>query len=192
MKKPVPALFLDRDGVIHREIGYLSDPKQVEFLPGIFEVCKSAQNAGYKLIIITNQSGIARGLYSEADFHHLMHWMLKEFKQRGIRIDAYYFCPHHPIHGIGTYRKECANRKPGPGMLLQAAREHGLDLGQSLLIGDRASDMEAGAAAGIRKCFLLKGTELSPSEILSPHIDISTLQELVPLLLPKFSSFPVQ
>lgn len=189
MKKSVPALFLDRDGVIHREIGYLFDPKQVEFLPGIFEVCKSAQKAGYKLIIITNQSGIARGLYSEADFHHLMHWMLKEFEQRGIQIDAYYFCPHHPVHGIGKYRKECASRKPGPGMILQAAREHGLDLSQSLLIGDRGSDMEAGAAAGIRKCFLLEGTVSNPSEISAPHITISTFQELIPLLHSNLSSF---
>lgn len=183
MTRTAPALFLDRDGVIHREIGYLSDPGKVEFLPGIFDLCKIAQSAGYKLIIITNQSGIARGFYTEADFHALMHWMLKEFEHRGIHIDAYYFCPHHPIHGIGDYQKECSDRKPGPGMILRAATEHTLDLKHSLLIGDRYSDIEAGAAAGVEKRFLLEGTELNPSRLNVSCRLITTLKQVVPFLL---------
>ncbi len=178
-----PALFLDRDGVVNREIGYLSKPEQVEFVSGIFELCRSAQVIGYKLIIITNQSGIARELYSEADFHSLMGWIHEQFAQQGIQLSGYYFCPHHPEHGIGRYRKDCPDRKPQPGMLLQAARDHGIDLGQSMLIGDRCSDIQAGAAAGVGRLVLLAGTE--PTECGRPpnYVVVSALAEVISLLL---------
>src|ERR1039458_7960156 len=126
-----PALFLDRDGVVNHEIGYLYKPEQVVFMAGIFDLCRYAQERRYKLIIITNQSGIARQLYSEADFHLLMKWMLDEFLHANIRIDGYYFCPHHPEYGVGPYRTECADRKPQPGMILQASSDHGINLKQS-------------------------------------------------------------
>ncbi len=182
MKALAPALFLDRDGVVNREIGYLSKPEQVEFLPGIFELCRGAQAAGYKLIIITNQSGIARELYSESEFHALMLWMTAQFAHEQIRLDGYYFCPHHPEHGIGRYRTDCPDRKPQPGMLLKAAQEHRIDIEQSILIGDRCSDLEAGAAAGVQKLVLLTGTELAGCGREVKHIAVSTLHEVTNLL----------
>ncbi|MGO8719314.1 MAG: D-glycero-alpha-D-manno-heptose-1,7-bisphosphate 7-phosphatase [Acidobacteriaceae bacterium] len=188
MKDLQPALFLDRDGVVNREIGYLYKPEQVEFTKGIFELCRYAQARSYRLIIITNQSGIARRLYSEADFHSLMLWMSGEFLHADIRVDGYYFCPHHPEHGIGPYRKECADRKPQPGMILRASKDHGIDLSQSVLVGDRCSDIEAGAAAGISNLVLLRGTELAGCMGAPRHTVVSDLAEIIPLL--KFSNLP--
>lgn len=178
-----PALFLDRDGVVNREIGYLCKPEQVEFLPGIFDLCRSAQSMGYKLIIVTNQAGIARGLYTEADFHLLMQWIVQQFKNAHIQLNGYYYCPHHPEHGIGRYKKICPDRKPQPGMLLQAAREHQIDLGQSLFVGDRCSDMNAGATAGVGKLFLLKGVESSKCENTGNHAVVQSLAEVAAFLV---------
>lgn len=177
-----PALFLDRDGVVNREIGYLYKPEQVDFTKGIFELCRYAQARSYKLIIITNQAGIARQLYSEADFHSLMWWMTREFLSAHIRLDGYYFCPHHPEHGVGPYRKECEDRKPQPGMILQAAKDHGINLSQSILVGDRCSDLQAGAAAGVAKLVLLCGTESTECVGVPPHLVVSDLAEIIPLL----------
>ena len=178
-----PALFLDRDGVVNREIGYLFRPEQVEFVPGIFDLCRSAQAAGYRLILITNQSGIARELYSEADFHSLMRWINIQFANAGIQIGAYYYCPHHPEHGIGRYRKECPDRKPQPGMLLRAAQEHRIDLRRSILLGDRCSDIQAGAAAEVGKLILLAGTESAGCPRIPHHVVVSSLAEVTGLLL---------
>lgn len=178
MQEAASALFLDRDGVVNREVGYLSDPKQVEFLPGVFDLCRYAQAAGYKLIIVTNQAGIAREFYSENDFHVLMEWMREQFASAGVQLDGYYFCPHHPEHGVGRYRVDCPDRKPRPGMFLRAAKEHGIDLKQSLLIGDRCSDMQAGAAAGVRKLFLLKGTESANCNLISSPVLVDTLRDV--------------
>jgi len=157
-----PALFLDRDGVINRELGFLSRPDQVLWVEGIFELCATARDTGYKLVVVTNQSGIARGLYTEADFQALMHWMRAEFAARNVPLDAVYHCPYHPVHGLGDYKREHEDRKPGPGMLLRAARDLDLDLGRSVLIGDRCSDIAAANAAGLAHAFLLAGTESGP------------------------------
>jgi len=155
-------LFLDRDGVINEEVGYLSKSDEVRFVPGIFSLCRTAQTLGYRLMVVTNQSGIARGFYTEADFDHLMDWMRGEFKREGITLDAVYFCPFHPEHGVGDYRQEHEDRKPGPGMLRRGAREFGINLAESVLVGDRCSDITAANAAGLRQAFLLAGTEPSP------------------------------
>jgi D-glycero-D-manno-heptose 1,7-bisphosphate phosphatase len=179
-----PALFLDRDGVVNREIGYLSRPDHVEFTPGIFDLCRHAQELGYALIIITNQSGIARQLYSESDFHSLMNWMTEEFFLRNVKVDGYYFCPHHPEYGVGPYRKECEDRKPQPGMILKASADHKIDLKRSVLVGDRCSDIQAGAAAGIPNLILLQGTEAAGCAEAPPHTAISNLAEIIPLLVP--------
>lgn len=153
------ALFLDRDGVVNQEVGYLSRPDQLHFLPDIFPLCQQAQALGYLLIIVTNQAGIARGYYSEEEFHALMLYIAREFSARGIHIEKYYFCPHHPEHGMGAYRIDCQSRKPNPGMLLQAANDFDLDLAQSIFIGDRCTDMAAGHTAGVGTLALLAGTE---------------------------------
>lgn len=154
-----PALFLDRDGVINHELGFLSRPDQVVWVDGIFDLCAAASAAGYKLVVVTNQSGIARGLYSEADFQSLMAWMRTEFAARNVPLDAVYHCPYHPEHGLGDYKREHVDRKPGPGMLLRAAHDLDLDLSRSVLIGDRCSDIAAANAAGLRQAYLLAGTE---------------------------------
>ena len=149
-----PALFLDRDGVINVDHGYVHRIEQFEFIPGIFELCRSARARGHKLVVVTNQAGIARGLYAEPDFHALTAWMKQRFAHEGAPLDGVYFCPTHPTAGIGRYRVESAFRKPGPGMLLQAARELDIDLSRSTIVGDKASDMQAGAAAGLERLFL--------------------------------------
>ncbi len=158
-KNPTRALFLDRDGVVNEEVGYLSRPEQVRFTAGVFELCRAAQQRGYRLIVVTNQSGIARGMYTEEDFHALTNWMVAEFAREGVQLDRTYFCPHHPEHGVGAYRKECVDRKPGPGMLMLAAKDFQLDLEQCIFLGDRCTDMAAGAAAGVGTLLLLEGLE---------------------------------
>jgi D-glycero-D-manno-heptose 1,7-bisphosphate phosphatase len=153
------ALFLDRDGVINHEIGYLYRAEDVRFVDGIFPLCRTAQKLGYRLIVVTNQSGIARGFYSERDFDKLTAWMSARFNEEGSLLDAVYYCPYHPEHGVGEYRREHPDRKPGSGMLLRGAAAFGLDLTRSILVGDRCSDIAAANAARLRQAFLLAGTE---------------------------------
>jgi D-glycero-D-manno-heptose 1,7-bisphosphate phosphatase len=169
------ALFLDRDGVINHEIGYLHKPEDVRFVDGIFPLCRTAQSLGYFLIVVTNQSGIARGLYTEAQFEALMQWMSQQFAEQRVTLTAVFHCPYHPVHGVGEYQRESEDRKPAPGMLLRAARDHDLDLTRSILIGDRCSDIGAANAAGLSQAFLLAGTENSPCP--GPHARIATLAE---------------
>ena len=139
-----PALFLDRDGVVNIDKHYLYKIEDFEFVDGIFGLCHHYLQKGYKIIIVTNQSGIAQGFYTEADYKKLTDWMINQFKQQSIPITAVYHCPHHPkING------ECECRKPKPGMLIRAAKEHNIDLSNSIIIGDKQSDIEAGSAAGI-------------------------------------------
>ena len=155
-----PALFLDRDGVINEEIGYLHRSEDVRWVEGIFPLCRKAAQLGYRLVVVTNQAGIARGLYTTTDFEALMHWMRAEFRAEGVTLDAVYHSPYHPEHGVGPWRREHADRKPGPGMLLRAARDLGVDLSRSVMVGDRCSDVGAANAAGLSRVFLLRGTEL--------------------------------
>jgi len=144
-----PAVFLDRDGVINKETDYVYKVDEFHFIEGVFAACREMSASGYRLIVITNQAGIARGYYTEADFHQLTKWMLETFRQQDVEIDGVYYCPHHPVHGVGDYRCDCDCRKPAPGMILRAANEHSLDLQRSILIGDKVSDIEAGRAAGV-------------------------------------------
>ncbi len=146
MKK---ALFLDRDGVINIELNYLYKIEDFKFIDGIFELCRHYQNLGYLIIVVTNQSGIARDYYSESDFEKLTAWMIEEFAKKGIKIAKVYYCPHHPeISG------ECSCRKPEPGMILQAQKEFDIDLKNSILVGDKERDIEAAIEAGICENYL--------------------------------------
>jgi D-glycero-D-manno-heptose 1,7-bisphosphate phosphatase len=138
----VPAVLVDRDGTIIRERDYLSDPAGVELLPGAAEGLRALQDAGYAIVIVTNQSGIARGLYDTAAYRAVEAEVERRLADRGVRVLASYHCPHHP-----EYTGPCDCRKPAPGLALQAAREHGLDLGRSLFIGDRVRDV--GMATGL-------------------------------------------
>ncbi len=147
------ALFLDRDGVVNVEKEYLYKQEDFEFIDGIFELCQHYQEQGYMIFVVTNQSGIARGYYSEADFSKLTEWMIREFDKRDIKIEKVYHCPHHP-----KLSGECSCRKPKPGMLLEAAREFDVDLANSIIIGDKERDIEAGLNAGLRETYLFDET----------------------------------
>jgi D-glycero-D-manno-heptose 1,7-bisphosphate phosphatase len=143
------ALFLDRDGVINLDHGYVCRVEQFEWLEGVFDTVRAAAAGGLLTIVVTNQAGIARGYYTEAAFRQLTDWMLATFAASGAPVTAVYHCPYHP-DGIGPYRvADHPDRKPNPGMLLRAAREHDLDLGSSLLAGDQETDVEAGIRAGV-------------------------------------------
>lgn len=146
----VKALFLDRDGVINLDHGYVHRIEQVEFRDGIFELVRAAKLRGYAVVVVTNQAGIGRGFYTEDDFQRLTAWMLTEFEGRDASIDRIYHCPDHPEFGVGAYRRESMFRKPGPGMLLKAATDLGLTLPDSVMVGDTESDIEAGIRAGLR------------------------------------------
>jgi len=154
MKK---AVFLDRDGVINEDLGYVHKREDFCFKEGIFEFCHHAREAGYLVFVVTNQAGIARGYYTEEDYNELTRWMLQEFKDRGIDIEKVYYCPYHPTNGIGNYKRDSFNRKPNPGMLLQAREEFDVNLTDSILIGDKDSDMESGRRAGIGRLFFVTG-----------------------------------
>jgi D-glycero-D-manno-heptose 1,7-bisphosphate phosphatase len=153
--RPRRAAFLDRDGVINVDHGYVFRRTDFEFVDGALAASAILAERGFALVVVTNQSGIARGLYSEADFAELNAWMTAEFASAGAPLAGVYFCPHHPLHGRGTYRVECDCRKPAPGMLLQAARELDLDLTRSVLFGDKRHDLEAAANAGVPTRVLL-------------------------------------
>jgi len=154
-----PALFLDRDGVINQDDeGHTHQVSAFRFRDGIFDLCDAAQARGMALVVVTNQAGIGRGYYTEADFQMLTTWMLARFAERGIRFTAVEHCSDHPQHGIGAFRRENPRRKPGPGMILDASLAHGLDPARSAMVGDRASDMQAALAAGIRTRILLAAT----------------------------------
>lgn len=144
--KAKPAVFLDRDGTINREVDYLADPAQLELLQGAGEAIARLNRAGYFTVVITNQSGIARGLLTEerlAEIHARLDELLRPFEAH---IDAYYYCPHHPDIGESPYRRDCDCRKPKPGMFERAAREHDLDLSSSFAVGDSPRDLQAAAA----------------------------------------------
>jgi len=143
------ALFLDRDGVINHDSGYTSDVESFLFVDGIFDVCRAARQLGYLLIVVTNQAGIGRGYYSEQDFSLLTKWMCERFEAEGAPISDVFYCPYHPEHGVGDYKKDSFDRKPNPGMLLRAAKNHQIDLKRSVMIGDKSSDMQAALNAGV-------------------------------------------
>lgn len=155
------ALFLDRDGVINHDSGYTSKIDEFHFIDGIFELCRAAKRLGYLIIIVTNQSGIGRGYYSEQEFLYLTDWMKRRFICEGAPITNVYFCPYHAEFGVGGYRKDSFDRKPNPGMLLHAAEDYKIDLMRSILIGDKASDLVAAMRAGVRHRWYFQNDELA-------------------------------
>lgn len=174
------ALFLDRDGVINVDYGYVHKQNDFEFVCGIFELVAHAVAHDYLVVVITNQAGIGRGYYQEADFHLLMGWVKQQFIQRGGGLDRVYFCPDHPEHGRGVYLRDTPMRKPGPGMLLQACHELDIDPAQSVLVGDQVTDIQAGqkAGVGINLLFQPSGDKSGHEHDGSPGFwRITTLQE---------------
>jgi D-glycero-D-manno-heptose 1,7-bisphosphate phosphatase len=175
------ALFLDRDGVINEEIGYLACKEDVQFVSGIFDLCRRAKELDYITVVITNQSGIARGLYSEHQFLELMAWMKEQFNLHQASLDAIYYCPYHPEHGVGIYKKDSEDRKPNPGMIIRAQRDLDLDLTASILVGDRCIDVQAGISAGVGRVF--RFDPASQSVVCDcEYEELKCLSALVPLL----------
>jgi len=162
------AAFLDRDGVINVDHGYVSRREDFQFVPGVLDGARRLHELGFALVVVTNQSGIGRGFYSVDAFTELTDWMKAEFRMAGAPLAGVYYCPHHPQDAIGDYRRECDCRKPAPGMLLRAARELGIDLAGSIMFGDRASDLDAARAAGVPLRILL-GTNGRNPPVSIPH-----------------------
>jgi D-glycero-D-manno-heptose 1,7-bisphosphate phosphatase len=145
----IKTIFLDRDGVINKEVGYLHKIKDFKFIDGVFDACLYFRSLGYQLIIVTNQSGIGRGYYNEDDFHVVNNWMLEKFSKKDINILDVFFCPHGP-------ESDCNCRKPKPGMFNQANNKYGIDMKNSWMIGDKEADVQAAKTAGIQNTILVK------------------------------------
>jgi len=157
------AAFIDRDGVINEDRGLVHSVQDLVFLPGAVQALRELRSAGYLLVVVTNQSGIARGLYSEADFLELTAHMQRSLLAAGVRLDAVRYCPHLPDASVERYRLDCQCRKPRPGMLTGAIEELRITPADSMLIGDRKSDIEAGRSAGVGRCYLV-GNSDRPTE----------------------------
>jgi D,D-heptose 1,7-bisphosphate phosphatase len=153
----VSAIFLDRDGTINEDIGYVTGPDELVVYPWSAEAIRLINESGMKAVVVTNQSGIARGLYTEGDLEAIHQKLALELGSSGARIDAFYYCPHHPRHGSNAYRRACRCRKPCGGMLEQAARDHKIDLSRSYVIGDKSSDIELATNAGARGILVMTG-----------------------------------
>lgn len=150
-------VFLDRDGVINEEVDYLHAPDRVVLVGGAAEAVAALGRAGLAVVVVTNQAGIARGMYTERELATVTARIGELIERVGGRLDATYFCPHHPEAGVGGYRIACRCRKPAPGMLERAAAELGLDLAGSVIVGDKATDLEAGRAAGCAAVLVRSG-----------------------------------
>jgi D-glycero-D-manno-heptose 1,7-bisphosphate phosphatase len=181
------ALFLDRDGVINVDRGYIHRPDQFEFVPGIFELARFWTNELRRLIVVvTNQSGIGRGYFDKCAYEDLTRWMCDRFEAEHTAIARVYYCPYHPLHGVGEYRRDHPWRKPHPGMILRAVSDLGLDPAQSAILGDKMSDIEAGAAAGIGLRILVASHDAKESEGAPPHEVVTNLSEALVLLRSRF------
>lgn len=161
IRQPLPpvlrkAAFLDRDGVINQDKAYVHRWEDFEFVPGAIEGMRRLQEAGYVLVIVTNQSGLARGYYTEAQYQTLTAALRKHLSSQGVQLAGIFHCPHHPKGSVPELAIDCDCRKPTPGMLLHAARVLGLSLSDSLLVGDKASDIEAARAAGVGRAYLVQ------------------------------------
>jgi D,D-heptose 1,7-bisphosphate phosphatase len=157
-----PAAFLDRDGVINRDTGYVYRKQDFVWRDGARAAIKRLNDAGYFVFVVTNQAGIARGYYGPGDVRRLHRWVNRELRRSGAQIDGFYFCPHHPTEGVGQYRQLCDCRKPAPGLILQAMREWPVERARSFMIGDKDIDMEAAAAAGIDGALIGESDPLEP------------------------------
>ncbi len=151
-----PAVFLDRDGVINVDHGYVHDEHDFEFIDGVFEAARELQKMGYLLVLVTNQSGIARGMFSEDRFLSLTQWMDWNFEDNGVEFDGFYYCPHHPEASVAEYKQNCDCRKPQPGMFISARDFLKIDMEKSVMVGDKAEDMMAAQAANVGTKILVR------------------------------------
>lgn len=165
------AVFLDRDGTINIEKEYLYQAEDFEFIPGAAEAIRLLNLAGIMVVVVTNQSGVARGFYTEDDVENLHRHIDRELERYGARVDLWLYCPHHPA-GRGSYALPCNCRKPLPGMLQEAAARHDIDLEGSTMIGDKLADIEAGMAAGCRTVLVRTGYGADAEQFVGPRTTI--------------------
>lgn len=156
-QQPTPAAFLDRDGTIIEEVGYIGSPDGVQLIPGAVDAIKSFRKMGYAIVVVSNQSGVARGYMSEEDVKEVNARVLELFMGEGAMIDAIYYCPHHPDSDADRYRIDCDCRKPKPGMILRATDEFNIDLSKSVMIGDKYTDVLVGKNLDLFSVLLLTG-----------------------------------
>lgn len=171
------AVFVDRDGTVNEEIDYLCEPDQIRLIPGAAEAIDRLRKSGWLVVVITNQSAVARGLLSEdtlATIHKRLCTLLAEL---GTRVDAIYYCPHHPTEGLTPYNLDCECRKPNPGMILKAARELNIDIAKSIVIGDRLQDLETARRVGARR--ILVKTGYGAGELLSLDVQREATPEYI-------------
>jgi len=151
------AVFVDRDGVISEEVGYIGDRDRLRLIPQSADAVKLINQSGLKIIVITNQSGVARGYFSEEMLGHIHRKMEQLLSDQGASLDAIYYCPHHPEGTVEAYRRQCACRKPAAGLLIKAAQEHAIDVASSYLVGDKHTDIECAHRAGAKGILVLTG-----------------------------------
>lgn len=173
------ALFLDRDGVINIDHGYVHKKQEFDFIDGIFELALTAHLKSYKIFVITNQAGIARGHYTIQEFKEISDWMCKQFSIRGAPIEKVYFSPYHPTEGVGEYKKDDLSRKPNPGMIIQARLEFDLDLSNSILIGDKKTDIQAGLSAGVGCNILYCAPSINKKLLQCTYTSISSINDAI-------------
>ena len=149
-ERNVPALFLDRDGTLNVDTDYLHEIEKFQWMPEAREAVKYANDRGYLVIVVTNQSGVARGMFGEDAVQELHRFMDEELEKIGAHVDAYYYCPHHPEAAVPAYRKDCSCRKPKSGLIDKACRDFAIDLEHSLMVGDSLRDVECAEGAGVR------------------------------------------
>lgn len=150
-------IFLDRDGTINEEVHYLFRREDLRVIPGVPEALRRFKERGYKLVVVTNQAGVGRGYYREEDVRDLHHYMNELLRAEGAEIDAFFYCPHHPVYGVGAYKQVCHCRKPDTGMFEQAERLFPIDKAASWMIGDKRTDLEAGRNYGVRTALVGTG-----------------------------------
>ena len=179
------AVFLDRDGTINVEKGFVHRREELEFVKGAAEALGSLNRAGYLVVVITNQSGVARGLYAEDDVKRLHRYMNDELMRAGARVDRFYYCPHHPESLDPAYRKDCECRKPKPGMVLRAMEELDIDPRSSYLIGDRARDICAGRRAGVMSILIREDENFQDETACDeqPDLVVKSLHDAVRFIL---------
>lgn len=168
-----PAVFLDRDGTLIAEVGHLGDPSRASLLPGVPAALRRLRDAGYALVVVTNQGGVARGLFGEEAVRAVNARVAELLGEEAVLVDGWYYCPHHP-----EFSGACECRKPEPGMLRRAARELGLDLSASWMVGDHPGDAEAGRRAGARAIVVRTGHGLLPGSDHDPGPDVPVVDDL--------------
>lgn len=173
------AVFLDKDGTLIVDVPYNVDPARIELYPDAGPALNQLQNLGFKLIVISNQAGVARGYFAETALHAVVTTLREQFGAYGVQLDGFYYCPHHPGGSVAAYAVECACRKPLPGLIQRAAEELGIDLRLSWMVGDILNDVEAGNRAGCRTVLIDRGneTEWLTGPFRSPTGSATSLQQ---------------